>query len=70
MFEKKRIPSWSLVIGQSHLVLNKTLTDDTSVKWAQIKTFFVESNFVETWRSCSMHDACVLQLNQVSTKLD
>ena len=25
--------------GQIHLVLNKTLTDDTSIKWAQIKTF-------------------------------
>ena len=25
--------------GRIHLVLNKTLTDDTSVKWAQIKTF-------------------------------
>ena len=27
-------------LGRIHLVLNKTLTDDTSVKWAQIKTFF------------------------------
>ena len=24
-----------------YIVLNKTLRDDTSVKWAQIKTFFV-----------------------------
>ena len=28
-----------IVLGQIHLVLNKTLTDDTSVKRAQIKTF-------------------------------
>ena len=27
-------------LGRIHLVLNKTLTDDTSVKRAQIKTFF------------------------------
>ena len=28
-------------LGRIHLVLNKTLTDDTSIKQAQIKTFFV-----------------------------
>ena len=26
-------------LGRIHLVLNKTLTDNTSVKWAQLKTF-------------------------------
>ena len=30
----------NIYYGQIHLVLNKTLTDDTSVKRAQIKTFF------------------------------
>ncbi len=28
-------------LGRIHLVLNKTLMDDTSIKWPQIKTFFV-----------------------------
>ena len=28
-----------LYYGRIHLVLNGSLTDDTSVKWAQIKTF-------------------------------
>ena len=41
--------SYYVDYGRIHLVLNKTLTDDTSVKQAQIKTFFVQSNFVETW---------------------
>ena len=27
-------------LGRIHLVLNGSLTDDTSVKWAQIKTFW------------------------------
>ena len=58
-----------LLKGQIHLVLNKNLMDDTSIKQAQIKTFLcVLSNFVETWCSCST--PWVLQLHQVSTKLD
>ena len=28
-----------LYYGRIHLVLNKTLTDENSVKWEQIKTF-------------------------------
>ena len=28
-----------LPLGRTHLVLNKTLMDETSIKWAQIKTF-------------------------------
>ena len=32
------------VLGRIHLVLNKTLTDDTSVKRAQIKTFLCLPN--------------------------
>ena len=41
------IPSTFLLgYGRIHLVLNKTLTDDTSVKRAQIKTFLFWTNFV------------------------
>ena len=40
-------------LGRIHLLLNKTLMDDTSIKRTQIKTFL--SNFVETWWSCSTH---------------
>ena len=46
-FPKFRI--WIFGLGRIHLVFNASLTDDTSVKWAQIKTFYVFSNFVETW---------------------
>ena len=45
---KKVLKNMILAFGRIHLVLNKTLMDDTSVKRAQIKTFFVQSNFVET----------------------
>ena len=44
-WQEKRLNLWwccscYLYLGRIHLVLNKTLMDDTSVKWAQIKTFF------------------------------
>ena len=44
------------VLGQIHLVLNKTLTDDTSIKWDINKNFFCcSSDFDETGWSCSPH---------------
>ena len=41
-FQSLRVVTLGLlgVLGRIHLVLKKTLTDNTSVKWAQIKTFF------------------------------
>ena len=49
------------VLGRIHLVLNKTLRDDTSVKRAQINFFCVLSNFVETWWSCRVPMCAILQ---------
>ena len=40
--------SCSFDLGRIHLVLNGSLMDDTSVKWAHINFFCVLSNFVET----------------------
>ena len=58
-----------LVLGRIHLVLNKTLTDDTSVKRAQIKTFFVFYPILLKLGEVVV-PMCTTQLHQVSTNLD
>ena len=55
-------------LGQIHLVLNKTLRNNTSVKWAQIKPFLCLIQFCRNL--VKLYYPCVLQLHQVSTKLD
>ena len=41
-----RVVLYYLHIGQIHLPLNKTLMDDTSVKWSIVKTFLFFIRFL------------------------
>ena len=51
-------------LGRIYLLLNKTLTDNSSIKLAIIKTFLF---FIRIWWNL---DGYILQLHQVSSKSD